>query len=159
MARNAALTLMAMTWSHSSPRHLLDSLHKNHAGVIEKNVDGSPAPRSLRDHVLDFCFSGHVQADKERIVAFRLQLRDRLVAGVGIAIDNNHAGAFARKGIALARPMPLAAPVTMATLSFSFKSETRQRLRKVLLDARNTVKRSFHRVNKFNFLDRISIAA
>ena len=89
------------------------------AGIADQNVEPPKASITLRGAGFDLFFVGDVHGDADRALAVRID-----VAGGGLGrflVRSAMAtlGAFAGEEAAISLPIPLAAPVTIATLSSS----------------------------------------
>lgn len=86
------------------------------AGVVDDDVDGAEIVDGSLDRAIDIGTAGDVtfDADRRRTDSGRDGLRTCLVE-----VGNNDTGTFARVDTRNFTPKPLAAPVTMATLSFN----------------------------------------
>ena len=83
------------------------------AGRIEQKMHGAEAVDGELDHVLDRTAFGDVNGERQGLAADCVHIFRRLLDAVFVNIGAYDVGLFARKNSAVARPMPLAAPVMM----------------------------------------------
>jgi hypothetical protein len=83
------------------------------AGVGVEDVEGAPALQSRGDHPLVVLGDGDIAGEGDPLSACRGQGLDGLAGRGSVDVRRHHPGALART--AAARPMPLPAPVMIAT--------------------------------------------
>ena len=85
------------------------------AGVVDGNVQTAEALQRLIDQVADIVFMAHVGAPILRLRAEPAKFSDELLTGFVAASGHHDAAPSRAKAIAVARPMPVRAPVINTT--------------------------------------------